>query len=663
MIPRPILWMSAASGFVMLMLLGAIAARQGETALLHPDSFSIAQVGRNVLAGHGFSREHSPPYLPDAQRMPIYALLVAGSLGVSGHFWPLFLLQIALATMFPILVFLIGKELVGRNRGVTLAAALTAFEPLMLYWPLTLLAETVFLFFVLLGAWYFARFLKSPRVTLLCTSALWVGVASLTRQNGYPLFFLGACALVWHAARNARQWRRSLGHIGAFALIFFLVISPWLVRNWYHFRVVNLTTNGPVNLYPNFGGSVLAVKRGTTYQEESRRLQEQFEKEIGVSGAFQKRDLSVAHEIAGRGVKLILENPGWSVLTELLILHGFFTNDAYLYTLQRHGLFAPHASTIFSPTLTLFQKGVGETARLVWEKYRFAGTVFVAGRAVWYALFLACVIGAAALMRNARTRASVAYLASIVAVFALGGSVIGFGVDARIRYPANPFIFLLAGVGMAWVRSLVHQPSSAVNLQTDNYKKHTRKNPLQRLFINRFYAIVLQEAKNIAPETILDVGCGEGFTLKRLQDVGIGKTLEGVDFSEIALRIGTRTFPNFAFKQGNAYDLPYNDSSVDLVFCLEVLEHLENPRRALEELSRVTKEYAIISVPNEPFFMLGNLLRGKNIMRLGNDREHIQRWTRKSFAKFVALHFDVVSVRHPFPWTVVVARKKKTPAV
>src|SRR5579864_9147830 len=52
------------------------------------------------------------------------------------------------------------------------------------------------------------------------------------------------------------------------------------------------------------------------------------------------------------------------------------------------------------------------------------------------------------------------------------------------------------------------------------------------------------------------------------------------------------------FKTGNIYNLPYDNQSFDTAIALEIFEHLENPQRALKEISRVIKKNVIISVPN-----------------------------------------------------------------
>jgi ubiquinone/menaquinone biosynthesis C-methylase UbiE len=88
-----------------------------------------------------------------------------------------------------------------------------------------------------------------------------------------------------------------------------------------------------------------------------------------------------------------------------------------------------------------------------------------------------------------------------------------------------------------------------------------------------------------------------------------------------------------------------------------VLEHLEYPEKALKELLRVTKSNCIISIPHEPWFMLANFLRGKNIPRWGNDIEHIQHWTKGGITKLVGKYFSITEIRNPFPWTLLVVKK------
>lgn len=197
-----------------------------------------------------------------------------------------------------------------------------------------------------------------------------------------------------------------------------------------------------------------------------------------------------------------------------------------------------------------------------------------------------------------------------------------------------------------------------LNLITDNYRKHNPKNPLQKYLINKFFERFIATIKFTKINSVLDVGCGEGFTMKKLKNAKIGKSWEGIEYLDRAIEIGKKIHPDLKIIQGDIYSLPYKVKLFDLVVCTEVLEHLEYPKKALLELMRVSKKYVLLSVPNEPWFMIGNFLRGKNLTRLGNDIEHIQHWSSGSFAKFVKVKgVKIVDRKTSFPWTIILLKK------
>lgn len=194
--------------------------------------------------------------------------------------------------------------------------------------------------------------------------------------------------------------------------------------------------------------------------------------------------------------------------------------------------------------------------------------------------------------------------------------------------------------------------------ETTNYLKHASTNPIQKFLIKNFYRELIKVVKPVKPERILDVGCGEGETIAQLKRSKVGKTYEGIDNSGDAIKIGKKIYQGINIKLADIYKLPYRDNSFDLLVCTEVLEHLENPKKALSELRRVSAKYILLSVPNEPFFFLANLLRGKYLRRFGNHPEHINQWTNIGFKKFLSKNgLRIVASRTPLPWTMILARK------
>ena len=95
--------------------------------------------------------------------------------------------------------------------------------------------------------------------------------------------------------------------------------------------------------------------------------------------------------------------------------------------------------------------------------------------------------------------------------------------------------------------------------------------------------------KGLLPEgwesaRLLDVGVGDGYTIRLLKPIG---TVFGIDIDP-AME-GPAITKGVDFRNGSAYKIPFPDATFDIATCVEVIEHLERPDVALEELKRVLK--------------------------------------------------------------------------
>ena len=107
---------------------------------------------------------------------------------------------------------------------------------------------------------------------------------------------------------------------------------------------------------------------------------------------------------------------------------------------------------------------------------------------------------------------------------------------------------------------------------------------------------------------ILDVGCGEGRHIFGAMDAQSGLNLFGVDMDIPSLEKSNEGLDFFRemdfnlvkFLQGSIYNLPFQDNELDVVICSEVLEHLEDYNKAIQEIHRVLKPggYFLVSVPS-----------------------------------------------------------------
>ena len=202
--------------------------------------------------------------------------------------------------------------------------------------------------------------------------------------------------------------------------------------------------------------------------------------------------------------------------------------------------------------------------------------------------------------------------------------------------------------------------SSQQAIDTSNYKKHTSSSKVQRMLIDRFHDKITGLVTNLAPSTLLDAGCGEGFVAEIFRKAMPSLQITGFDFHEPSAKLAAARNPGGTFTAGDIYDIQQEDNSFDVVCCFEVLEHLHEPEKALKEMTRVAKTAVVFSVPHEPFFCLANAARGKNwdIRPRGSDPDHRNFWSRKEFGEFVSSEATVETLTGSFPWTICVARPK-----
>jgi ubiquinone/menaquinone biosynthesis C-methylase UbiE len=122
---------------------------------------------------------------------------------------------------------------------------------------------------------------------------------------------------------------------------------------------------------------------------------------------------------------------------------------------------------------------------------------------------------------------------------------------------------------------------------------------------SRFTEVALQSWSLDATHRVLDVGCGNGWAVRRMIDMGADEGL-GVDVS--AEMIGRATPPG-RYYQGSADHLPFPDAHVSHVLSVEALYYTDDPGTALAEWARVTR-------PGGRLLVLLNLFRESPTWRI-----------------------------------------------
>jgi len=191
----------------------------------------------------------------------------------------------------------------------------------------------------------------------------------------------------------------------------------------------------------------------------------------------------------------------------------------------------------------------------------------------------------------------------------------------------------------------------------NTYDKYGSSNPVVRRLMAAFERDLGHLFGLAEPASVLDVGCGEGvLTFQWAQQ--LDGPVVGLDLPDVKLEAewDKRRLANLRFVPGRAEELPFDDDEFDLVAAIETLEHVIDPERTLSGMARVARRHLLVSVPREPLWRALNLLRGAYVLELGNTPGHVNHWSSRGFERLLARHGEVLEVRAPLPWTMVLVR-------
>lgn len=94
--------------------------------------------------------------------------------------------------------------------------------------------------------------------------------------------------------------------------------------------------------------------------------------------------------------------------------------------------------------------------------------------------------------------------------------------------------------------------------------------------------------------TLLEVGCGGGYYSEIMAHRYPTLVYRGLDLSPAMIEVAREHYPQTEFVVGSAYDLPYADSSIDIVMDGVALIHMPDWRLALTQYARVARSHVVL---------------------------------------------------------------------
>jgi 2-polyprenyl-3-methyl-5-hydroxy-6-metoxy-1,4-benzoquinol methylase len=192
----------------------------------------------------------------------------------------------------------------------------------------------------------------------------------------------------------------------------------------------------------------------------------------------------------------------------------------------------------------------------------------------------------------------------------------------------------------------------------NTFDKYGSTNPVVRRLMSRFEGTLGELFTQAAPESVLDVGCGEGVLTHQWAEALGERRIVGIDLEDPKLQAEweTRRRANLEYRTMLAENMPFADDEFDMACAIEVLEHVPDPAHTVAEMARVARRHLLVSVPREPLWRMLNMARGAYLSDLGNTPGHVNHWSKRSFVRLLSQHGEVVEKRSPFPWTMLLVR-------
>jgi len=130
---------------------------------------------------------------------------------------------------------------------------------------------------------------------------------------------------------------------------------------------------------------------------------------------------------------------------------------------------------------------------------------------------------------------------------------------------------------------------------SDDYENIRYKKPYSRVYHLWWSKMMFDHAPDHG--LWLDLGCGTGWTMDALSELGYNRNIIGMDISSGMLKSAKKK--GMTLLKGDAQNLPFNSASFDVVMAKGVLQHLPQFERAVSEIARVLKPGGIALLANQ----------------------------------------------------------------
>jgi len=424
--------------FKIIVLILFVAFFGSSKLLWSGDALEYVDFAKNIVAGNGFSRSVNGVFVPAHDRVPLYPGIIGLITIISTKYFIVItaLFQAILAALTALLVYRIGLFFMQR-RWAVFAAILSVVEPVSVFMHMAILAETLLVFCIVCGLYFFLRYQAERKWVFLALSALAFMLAAYTKPVAMYVTLL---PILFLAVDGRTAWKPLLIFCG----IILLVAAPWLVRNYALFHMATMSTYGSKALCGYQVSAVFSVANRFVETTPGIAMAE-------VWKFARYRELQeLCNRVSPTWMLFVLarEYPSAFIKTNFLATLGYLTTDGYAASASSGASGSPH-NNYLTPAVFAGPAWRDHIKEAVAELSLFQIFIIILGRAFWSAIILLALVGSINLLRSRATRVY-GLLILLVIVYFSSLSILGaaFAAGARYRFEVSPLLFLLAVSGI-----------------------------------------------------------------------------------------------------------------------------------------------------------------------------------------------------------------------
>lgn len=412
--------------------------------VLQSDALGYHKLATTLIENHRFA--YSSTEKPNSLRTPLYPMFIAAIYSLVGvKPWIVLLAQILIDSLSCFLLLVSLSRLFSR-RVAFIASTLYALDPfLILYSSTSLYSDTLFVFFLVAGFWFFslARHGEISNKTLLNygLSSLFLGLATLTRPIS---LFIIACFVVFFLVAYGNQPKIALTYALLCSLIFGLVLLPWFFRNYLTFGYFSFSSASSENMLFDLVPMEMDMRHkdlATVWES----LSTEADKMIEADGLNPQdlNDFQKGPYWQKLALSYISNDPiafGKSYL--LGIYHTLFNRDAKFYA-EFLGLPAVDFDIKAYPNIF-------DLAKAFLEQQGAVGLLIIFGVIVldFLIVYLGAIIGLLTSWKRYKDKPALLLIILIAVYFVL---ITGTQGHPRFRLPSIPFYLAFTGIGFSYL--------------------------------------------------------------------------------------------------------------------------------------------------------------------------------------------------------------------